>query len=105
MQSVPVDTGGSRNLGDVVKLKFVKATNPPVNEKVVLDGGDSVSSINGINAGRAVGGLGDGATGWVKVREINPPAMPTNEAHVQFTKATGATFFTDGEGFAVLVKD
>jgi hypothetical protein len=100
------DADGPKDLNNVVRLKFVDATNPPKNERVVLDDQSSISTIAGINKVRAEVGNGDGSTGWVKVLEI-PPAGSTREVHVQLSKVTGASILRrDGDQeFAVLERN
>jgi hypothetical protein len=98
---VETDGTGTRDLSDIIKVKFVVAANPPIGEKVVLDDQASVSPIGEINKVRATVGSGNGSTGWVKVKEISP-TTPTNEVQVQLSKVTDVSFISDGKGFAVL---
>jgi hypothetical protein len=101
---IKTDGTGTKDLNDIITVKFVVATNPPIGEKVVLDDQFFVSPIAEINKVRATLGSGDGSNGWVKVKEISP-AKSTKEVQVQLSKVTEVTFATDGHGFAILKRE
>jgi hypothetical protein len=102
MATVADDMGGNVDTGDSALVEFVASGNPLSPKKAVLDGGATISSIEGVNTVRAEIGNGSGSTGWVLVRDVGSTGED-HDAYVQLSKIESVVYSTAAAGGQIAV--